>query len=82
MKDVRFPPSRQAGARCGRQCLWVGAPLATNRTPGDGTRNWFKITGNVPGLRDAGRIWMKDCDDFLLVEGFVQSIVDRRMFIK
>ena len=35
----------------------------------DGTRNWFEITGNVPGLRDAGRVWMKDCGDFLLGEG-------------
>jgi hypothetical protein len=48
----------------------------------DGSRNWFEVTGNVPGLRDAGRIWGEDCDDFLLGEGFVQSVVDRRVFIK
>jgi hypothetical protein len=36
----------------------------------------------VPGLRDAGRVWAADCDAFLLAEGFVQSIVDRRLFIK
>ena len=48
----------------------------------DGTRNWFEITGNVPGLRDAGRVWAADCDAFLLSEGFAQSIVDRRVFIK
>ena len=48
----------------------------------DGSRNWFEITGNVPGLRDAGRIWAADCDAFLAGEGFVQSIVDRRVFIK
>ena len=36
----------------------------------------------MPGLRGAGRIWAEDCDDFLLKEGFVQSVVDRRVFIK
>jgi hypothetical protein len=45
-------------------------------------RTEFEITGNVPGLRDAGRVWAADCDAFLLGEGFVQSIVDRRVFIK
>jgi hypothetical protein len=48
----------------------------------DGSRNWFEITGNVPGLRDAGRTWGADCDAFLLAEGFVQSVMDRRVFIK
>ena len=48
----------------------------------DGSRNWFEITGNVPGLRDAGRVWAADCDEFLASEGFVQSVVDRRVFIK
>ena len=36
----------------------------------------------MPGLRDAGRVWAKDCDDFLAAEGFKASIVDRRIFIK
>jgi len=81
--EGRKIPPEEAGGRS----LWAPVPLgwgAFGYEPyaGDGTRNWFEITGNVPGLRDAGRIWMKDCDDFLLGEGFVQSIVDRRMFIK
>ena len=48
----------------------------------DGSRNWFEITGNVPGLRDAGRVWAADCDTFLLGERFVKSIMDRRVIIK
>ena len=36
----------------------------------------------MPGLRDAGRVWAAYCEAFLISEGFVQSIVDRRVFIK
>ena len=71
----------------GGRSLWAPIPAGWDKfgcpaVGKDGTRNWFEITGNVPGLRDAGRVWAADCDAFLLGEGFVQSIVDRRVFIK
>jgi hypothetical protein len=71
----------------GGRSLWAPVPMGWGAfgydpVAEDGSRNWFEITGNVPGLRDAGRVWGADCDEFLLGEGFVQSIVDRRLFIK
>jgi hypothetical protein len=71
----------------GGRSLWAPVPAGWDAFgyrshADDGSRNWFEVTGNVPGLRDAGRIWGEDCDDFLLGEGFVQSVVDRRVFIK
>ena len=48
----------------------------------DGRRNWFHLRGNLPGLRNAGREWQRVNDEFLLHLGFVQSIVDRRIFYR
>ena len=78
----KIPPEEHGG-----RSLWAPVPegwdvLGYETRARDGTRNWFEITGNVPGLRDAGRTWALDCDSFLLAEGFVQSVVDRRVFIK
>jgi hypothetical protein len=71
----------------GGRSLWAPVPAGWDefgykQYANDGSRNWFEITGNVPGLRDAGRVWAADCDAFLLGEGFTQSIVDRRVFVK
>jgi hypothetical protein len=71
----------------GGRSLWAPVPagwgdFGYHQYDGNGDRNWFEITGNVPGLRDAGRVWAADCDAFLLAEGFTQSIVDRRVFVK
>ena len=78
----KIPPEEDGGCS-----LWAPVPAAWDefgyqQFDGNGARNWFEITGNVPGLRDAGRVWAADCDAFLLGEGFVQSIVDRRVFIR
>jgi hypothetical protein len=78
----KIPPEEHGG-----RSLWAPVPegwdvLGYETRARDGTRNWFEITGNVPGLRDAGRTWALNCDSFLLAEGFVQSVVDRRVFIK
>ncbi len=72
----KIPPTEEGG-----RSLWALVPYGWDRLgykqfADNGTRNWFEITGNVPGLRDAGRVWAADCDAFLLPEGFVQSIVD------
>ena len=52
--EGRKIPPEEAGGRS----LWAPVPLgwgAFGYEPyaGDGTRSWFEITGNVPGLRDA-----------------------------
>jgi hypothetical protein len=78
----KTPPSEPGG-----RSLWAPIPdgweiFDLPARADNGSRNWFEITGNVPGLRDAGRVWAADCDAFLMAEGFVQSIVDRRVFIK
>jgi hypothetical protein len=48
----------------------------------DGRRNWFHLCGNLPGLRNAGLEWQRVNDEFLLGQGFSQSIVDRRVFYR
>ena len=78
----KVPPDEPGG-----RSLWAPVPegwefMGYRSRADDGSRNWFEITGNVPGLRDAGRTWGADCDAFLLAEGFIQSIMDRRVFIK
>ena len=45
-----------------------------------GERMLYFIRGNAPGRRDAGQIWGKVYTQFLIGEGFVQSVVDRRVF--
>jgi hypothetical protein len=49
------------------------------RTP-SGAQDLVYIRGNVPGRRDAGKIWDQVYTKFLLDYGFQQSVVDRRMF--
>ena len=41
-----------------------------------GRKNYLRITGNMPGRRDAGAIWGRRYDDFLKSLGMVQSVVD------
>jgi hypothetical protein len=41
----------------------------------------FCITGNMPGRCDAGRIWQKHNDRFLLGYGFRQTLTDRRLWV-
>ena len=47
----------------------------------DGSQNYFQVTGNLPGRKDASLIWQACNDEFLLQFGFTQSIVDRRCFV-
>ena len=50
--------------------------------PVTGRRNFFEVTGNVPGRRDAGLIFSDFYTKWLLDEGFTQCITDRKVFIK
>jgi len=73
-------------ASAGGRSLWIPVPAGwedlgyPERT--DGRRNFFEVVGNTPGLRDAGREFAKVYDAFLFAEGFVQSIVERRLFYR
>ena len=40
----------------------------------------LQISGNVPGLQNAGVMWAQEFTAFLLGFGFTQPIVDRRLF--
>ena len=46
-----------------------------------GHKNYLRILGNMPGRKDAGAIWARRYDSFLLGIGMRQSVVDRRLFI-
>ena len=48
----------------------------------NGDRLYYRILKNIPGRRDAGRIWAEHYDRFLLAQGFTQSIVELRLFYK
>ena len=48
----------------------------------NGRLNFFRVDGNIPGRQDAGAIWEREYDAWLLDQGFAQSIVDRRVFFK
>ena len=47
-----------------------------------GNKLYYQILKNIPGRRDAGRIWAAHYDRFLLAQGFTQSIVELRLFYK
>jgi hypothetical protein len=47
----------------------------------DGTRNLLRITGNMPGRCDAGRIWQARFDTFLRRYGLRQLITDPRVWV-
>jgi hypothetical protein len=46
----------------------------------NGEKNYFAVTGNLPGRQDAGLIWQECNDEFLFGFGFEQSVVDTRCF--
>ena len=87
VKGAYFEGTKVLPGEPGGRSIWAPVPEGWDvfgyyARAADGSRNWFEVMGNVPGLRDAGRVWAADNDDFLLGEGFVQSVVDRRVFIK
>ena len=45
-----------------------------------GERMLFRVLGNLPGRRDAGNIWGREYGEFMRSEGFVASVVDRRVY--
>ena len=45
-----------------------------------GNKNYLRIWGNMPGLKEAGSIWQRRYDKFLAKIGMRQSVVDRRLF--
>ena len=78
----KIPPT-EPGGRSLWETVLSGWDVFGYKTHADGgSRKWFKVSGNVPGLRDAGRVWAADCDEFLMSKGFVQSVVNRRVLIK
>lgn len=50
--------------------------------PNTGRRNFFEVTGNIPGRRDAGLIFSDFYTKWLLDEGFTQCLTDRKVFVK
>jgi hypothetical protein len=56
----------------------LGFPEVDDR----GDKLYYRILKNIPGRRDAGRIWALHYDRFLRTQGFTQSIVDLRVFFK
>jgi hypothetical protein len=50
-------------------------------TDSRGRRNVLKIVGNMPGRRDAGRIWQVRLDGFLVSYGMRQLITDLRVWV-
>ena len=48
----------------------------------NGDKLYYRILKNIPGRRDAGRIWAEHYDRFLRRQGFTQSIVELRLFYK
>ena len=47
-----------------------------------GHRNFLRILGNMPGRRDAGRIWQTCLDGFLRTYGLRQLVSDRRVWVQ
>jgi len=52
------------------------------RRSANGERMYLHIVGNMPGKRDAGRVWQGVMDDFLRSFGLRQLSVDRRVWVK
>jgi hypothetical protein len=50
-------------------------------TDAHGRRNVLKIVGNMPGRRDAGRIWQVRLDAFLVSYGMRQLVTDLRVWV-
>ena len=69
VKGAYFEGRKLTPVEEGGRSLWAPVPagwgeFGYDQYDADGNRNWFEITGNVPGLRDAGRMWAADCDVF------------------
>jgi hypothetical protein len=86
------PPDMEHGGRClfAHIPKWLSA-LFPDRYPqrgraggggSGGSWNFLRITGNMPGRCDAGRIWQHRFDTFLLGFGLTQLLTDRRVWIK
>ena len=65
---VRIPPWLAA--------LFPAYPLRGR----SGSTNFLLVTGNMPGRCDAGRIWQRRFDEFLVGYGLTQLYVDRRVW--
>jgi hypothetical protein len=42
----------------------------------------WRVTGNVPGIQNAGVVWGDHFGGWLLSQGYVQSVVDRRLYYR
>jgi hypothetical protein len=80
------PPSLEEGGRvifapvpAWMEGLGTGGYRAFDR---HGRRNFLRILGNMPGRRDAGRIWQTCLIEFILAYGLRQLISDRRVWVQ
>ena len=51
-------------------------------TARDGSKNLLLVTGNMPGRKDAGRIWQARFDKFLRDYGLRQLVTDLRVWVR
>jgi hypothetical protein len=78
------PPSMAEG---GRMLFAVSPPWLSHfgpypATDKHGRKRLLLITGNMPGRKDAGRIWQHRFDKFLTSWGLRQLVTDRRVWIR
>jgi hypothetical protein len=43
---------------------------------------YWQVTGNVPGIQNAGVVWGDHFGGWLLNQGYLQSVVDRRLYYR
>jgi len=78
------PPSMDNGGRClyVRIPTWLAELFPQYPLRGTGGMNFLRVTGNMPGRCDAGRIWQQRFDQFLRGFGLTQLLTDRRVWTR
>ena len=78
------PPSMENGGRClyVRIPTWLSDLFPHYPQRGSGGMNFLRVTGNMPGRCDAGRIWQQRFDEFLRGYGLTQLLTDRRVWTR
>ena len=78
------PPTMEEG---GRMVFAVVPPWLEDFAPypataRDGSKNLLLVPGNMPGRKDAGRIWQARFDTFLRDYGMRQLVTDLRVWVR
>ena len=76
------PPEEGGRIIYAKVCKWLALYFGYATHDHMGRRNILRIVGNVPGRRDAGRIWACRNDRFLTGYGLVATAYDPRCFVK